>query len=160
MSLRQTFCQSIYIAAPISIVDRCITDRALMHRWLNPMLRCEPVGRWSTEIGSRSRFVVQIPLLQPTLRNVITERKPGLVVWSFDGFFRGCDRWECQPEGAGTRLLNWFEFEIPNPIIRFGFHTFAADLTRSDLQAQLHRLKQIAEKFHTATATPAPCWHG
>jgi len=153
----QTFRQSIYIAAPISIVDRCITDRALMHRWLNPMLRCEPVGHWSTEVGSRSRFVVQIPLLQPTLRNVITERQLGLVVWSFAGFFRGSDRWECQLEGRGTRLLNWFEFEIPHPIIRLGFHTFAAAFTRKDVQAQLQRLKQIAEDLHTATATPTLC---
>lgn len=159
MSLRQTFRQSIYIAASIAVVDRCITDRALMHRWLNPMLRCEPVGQWSTEVGSCSRFVLQIPLLQPALINVITERRLGLVVWNFEGFFRGSDRWECQPEGVGTRLLNWFEFEIPHPLVRFGFNTFAADLTRSDMQAQLHRLKRIAE-IHTATANQTPCRQG
>ncbi|MBD2101079.1 SRPBCC family protein [Leptolyngbya sp. FACHB-261] len=142
---RQVFEQSIQIAAPATLVERCITEQALMHRWLNPALRCEPVGQWSTEVGTRSRFVVQIPILKPTLENVVLEREPGLVVWGFQGFFSGCDRWECQPEASGTCLLNRFEFEIPNPLVRFGFNTFAAALTQQDMQAQLRRLKRVAE---------------
>jgi hypothetical protein len=116
-----------------------------MHRWLNPALRCEPIGDWSTDIGSRSRFVIQIPVLAPTLNSVIIERAPGLIVWGFEGFFQGSDRWECQPLAQGTRLLNRFEFEIPNPIIRWGFHTFAERWTKEDMQAQLRRLKRVAE---------------
>lgn len=118
-----------------------------MHRWLNPALRCEPVGSWSSDVGSQSRFVVQIPLLQPTLNSTVTERRPGLVVWSFEGFFTGRDRWECRPEGNGTRLLNRFEFKIPNDLVRFGFETFAANWTRRDMQAQLLRLKQVAQQL-------------
>ncbi|HEY9659145.1 MAG TPA: SRPBCC family protein, partial [Allocoleopsis sp.] len=83
----QVFEQSIQINASATAVERCFTDLELMHRWLNPALRCEPVGEWSTEIGGRSRFVIQVPLLQPTLRSVVVERQPGLVVWEFTGFF-------------------------------------------------------------------------
>jgi hypothetical protein len=68
-----------------------------------------------------------------------------LIVWGFKGFFQGRDRWECLPEANGTRLLNRFEFEISNPLIRFGFNTFAAAWTQADMQAQLRRLKQVAE---------------
>lgn len=145
MTEGQVFQQSISIAAPIASVDRCITDRELMHRWLNPVLRCEPVGDWSSEIGSRSRFIIQIPCLKPTLESTVVERRLGLVVWAFQGFFRGQDRWECQPEAGGTRLLNRFVFTIDNPLIEFGFHTFAAGLTQRDMQAQLQRLQQVAE---------------
>ncbi|OKH29345.1 polyketide cyclase [Chroogloeocystis siderophila 5.2 s.c.1] len=137
--------QSIDINASIDVIDRCITDQTLMHRWLNPLLYCEPIGAWSTEIGSRSRFVIQIPLFKPTLHNVVIERSPGLVVWEFQGFFHGHDRWECQPRAQGTHLLNHFEFEIPNPVVRWGFNTFAFALTQKDMQAQLHRLKRLAE---------------
>ena len=119
-----------------------------MHRWLNPALRCEPIGQWSTKVGSLSRFVIQVPLLQPALRSVVAERQPGLVVWEFQGFFKGRDRWECTPEGQGTRLLNRFEFEIPNPIVRFGFNTFASQLTQADMTSQLRRLKRVAEELH------------
>lgn len=101
-------------------------------------------------MGSQSRFIVQIPLLQPTLNSTVTERRPGLVVWSFEGFFTGRDRWECRPEGNGTRLLNRFDFKIPNAFVRFGFETFAANWTRRDMQTQLHRLKQVAEKLATS----------
>jgi hypothetical protein len=147
MSSRQVFEQSIQINATATVVERCITDNKLMHRWLNPALRCEPVGDWSTDVGSRSRFALQIPLLKPTLNSVVIERTPGLIVWEFEGFFQGSDRWECQPLKEGTRLINRFEFEIPNPIISWGFHNFAEPWTKKDMQAQLGRLKRVAEEL-------------
>jgi len=142
------FEQSIQINASATMVERCITDQILMHRWLNPALRCEPIGEWSTDVGSRSRFVIQIPLLQPTLNSVVVAREPGLVIWEFKGFFQGRDRWECQPNDQGTRLLNRFEFDVPNPLISWGFNTFAASWTQKDMKAQLRRLKRVAEEIN------------
>lgn len=141
----QVFKQSILIQASIERVDRTITDRSLMHRWLNPALKCEPIGEWSSEQGTQSRFMLQIPVLKPTLLSTVIERRLGLVVWEFSGFFVGRDRWECFPEGQGTRLVNCFEFQIPNPLVAFGFQTFAAPWTKRDMQAQLQRLKNVAE---------------
>jgi hypothetical protein len=145
---KTVFEQSIQINASATIVERCITDRELMHRWLNPVLRCEPVGEWSTKIGSRSRFIIKIPVLEPTLKSVVIEREPGLVVWEFEGFFKGRDRWECQPNLEGTKLVNRFEFEISNPIIAWGFNQFAVNWTKSDMKAQLKRLKRVAEEVY------------
>lgn len=144
----QVFEQSIQIKASATAVERCITDRTLMHRWLNPVLRCDPVAEWSTELGSRSRFIIQIPLVQPTLKSTVVEREPGLIVWEFEGFFKGRDRWECQPNDKGTKLLNRFEFEIPNPLVRYGFNAFAFKWTKQDMQAQLRRLKRVAEEVY------------
>lgn len=118
-----------------------------MHQWLNPALICEPVGDWRTTVGSEFDFRLKIPLLAPTLHSTVIEREPGLVVWGFDGFFTGRDRWECQPEENGTTLLNRFEFNIPNPLVSFGFNKFAASLTKKDMEAQLQRLKQVAERL-------------
>jgi Polyketide cyclase / dehydrase and lipid transport len=148
MASIQFFEQSIQIYASATVVERCITDLTLMHRWLNPALRCEPVGRWSTMLGGRSRFVIQVPLLRPALNCVVVGREPGLIVWGFKGFFEGRDRWECNPELEGTRLVNRFEFTIPNAIVRFGFNTFAAQLTQKDMQSQLRRLKRVAEEVY------------
>jgi uncharacterized protein YndB with AHSA1/START domain len=141
------FEQSIHIRASATDVERCFTDLELMHQWLNPALRCEPVGDWNTELGGQSRFIVQMPLWQPTLLSTVVERAPGLVVWQFNGFFEGSDRWECTPTETGTQLLNRFEFEAPNPIVRFGFKTFAAQWTQQDMTAQLKRLKGVAERL-------------
>jgi hypothetical protein len=146
----QVFEQSIQIAASATTVEQCFTDLTLMHHWLNPALRCEPVGAWSTTIGSKSRFVIQVPFLQPSLNSTVVERAPGLVVWEFKGFFTGRDRWECQPTEKGTTLLNRFEFEIPNPIVRYGFNHFALSWTKQDMQAQLRRLKRVAEEMYLA----------
>jgi hypothetical protein len=145
--MSQVFEQSIQINATATVVERCITDLALMHRWLNPVLRCEPIGKtWSSDNGSKSKFIIQIPIIKPTLNSTVVERQPGLVVWEFDGFFTGRDRWECQPVEKGTRLVNRFEFEIPNPIISWGFKTFAESWTKKDMQEQLQRLKRVAQE--------------
>ncbi|MGG6293304.1 SRPBCC family protein [Leptolyngbya sp. AN02str] len=148
MTSHQVFEQTVQIKASATAVEQCFTDLTLMHRWLNPALRCEPVGDWSTEIGGQSRFVIQVPLVQPVLHNVVVEREPGLIVWQFDGFFKGRDRWECQPTEQGTSLINRFEFQIPNPVVRYGFNAFAATWTKQDMQAQLRRLKRVAEEVY------------
>ncbi len=145
---RQVFEQSVQIDASATAIERCLTDLELMHRWLNPLLRCEPVGQWHTGIGAKSRFTIQIPWLRPTLESTVVEREPGLVVWAFEGFFRGRDRWECRPQDRGTLLVNCFEFEIPNPLVQFGFERFAADWTRQDMRSQLRRLKRVAEEIY------------
>jgi hypothetical protein len=140
------FEQSVLIRTSAAVVERCLSDQVLMHRWLNPVLRCEPMGAWSTDLGGKSRFMIQTPVWQPALMSVVVEREPGLIVWEFQGFFQGRDRWECQPESQGTRLLNRFEFKIPNPLVAFGFKTFAAQWTQADMKAQLQRLKRVAEQ--------------
>jgi hypothetical protein len=150
--MTQIFQQSIVIDASLTNVERCFTELALMHQWLNPALRCEPLGEedWRTDLGSRSRFVIQVPFLaalQPALISTVVEREPGLVVWAFTGFFQGRDRWEVQPEGRQTLLVNQFEFDIANPIVRFGFDRFAATWTKADMEAQLQRLKQVASRL-------------
>jgi Polyketide cyclase / dehydrase and lipid transport len=142
------FEQSIQIKASAIAVDKCITDLDLMQKWLNPILKCEPMGEWQTSVGSKSKFIIQLPMIQPTLKNVVIAREPGLIVWGFDGFFKGSDRWECEPNDRGTRLINRFEFNIPNRVIAWGFDRFAATWTKADMEAQLRRLKIIAEALH------------
>jgi Polyketide cyclase / dehydrase and lipid transport len=144
---------SIIIQASPSRVEHTITDLVLMQRWLNPMLICEPIGTWSTAVGSRSRFCIQVPIGSLTLENEVIDRGPGLVVWQFDGFFRGTDRWDCHPVDQGTELTNTFSFQIPNPLIRFGFHTFAATWTARDMRSQLQRLKTVAESVDSTLST-------
>ncbi|WP_013325145.1 SRPBCC family protein [Gloeothece verrucosa] len=152
MSSPQVFEQSIQINASATVVEKCITDLELMHRWLNPALRCEALGKWNTELGGRSRFIIQIPLVNPTLKSVVVQREPGLIVWAFEGFFKGRDRWECQPNAKGTLLINRFEFTIPNPLVGWGFNLLAANWTKQDMKAQLRRLKRVAEEVYLLEA--------
>jgi hypothetical protein len=142
------FERSIQIKASAVAVDKCITELELMRRWLNPLLKCEPMGVWRTSVGSKSQLTIQIPVIKPTVKNVVLVREPGLIIWGFDGFFKGIDRWECQPNNRGTRLVNQFEFNSSNRLISWGFDRFAATWTRADMEAQLRRLKRVAEELH------------
>lgn len=146
----QIFTQSVEIQASVEVVDYCITDQTMMHKWLNPLLVCQPIGEWSSDVGSRSRFVIQIPVWRPTLESRVVERNLGLIVWEFTGFFHGQDRWFCQTLSNGTKLVNSFSFSIPNPLIGFGFNLGASILTKRDMEAQLQRLKAIAESYSRA----------
>jgi hypothetical protein len=140
------YTQKILIHAPLTAVDRCITEEALMTQWLNPLLLCESLGSWSTEVGSRFRFALRIPF-QPSLECQVVARSPGLVEWAFSGFFNGTDRWECFAQNDKTLLVNRFTFEITNPFVRFGYTLVAENLTQRDMQAQLARLKILAEQL-------------
>ena len=150
MSKTNVYEQSVFIQANATTVERCFTEQKLMHQWLNPALECVPLGDWKTEVGSRFDFKLKVPLLSPKLPSTVVERKPGLIVWAFEGFFVGRDRWECVPElqnsPGGTTLINRFEFTIPNPLVSFGFHQVAASWTKKDMEAQLQRLKQVVER--------------
>ncbi len=140
------FEQKILIAAPLPSVDRCLTEPDLMRRWLNPLLRCEPVGPWSCEVGGQFRFSLNLPPY-PSLACRVTARRPGLIEWTFSGFFDGTDRWECSSCRGGTELANRFCFEVPNPLVRFGFTVFASRATEADMRSQLTRLKVVAESL-------------
>lgn len=150
MSEPNIYEQSVFIRASATTVERCFTEQKLMHQWLNPALECKPVGDWRTTVGSEFSFRLKVPVLAPTLPSKVIERQPGLIVWGFDGFFVGSDRWEAKPEIQGgidgTTLLNRFEFTIPNPLVSFGFQQFAAKWTKRDMESQLQRLKQVAER--------------
>lgn len=43
---------------------------------------------------------------------------------------------------------------MENPVVAFGFQTFAAKLTRRDMQSQLQRLKQVAEQYYAQSESP------
>jgi hypothetical protein len=141
----EIFEQQIRIAASLGAAERCLSEPGLMRRWLNPLLECRSVGEWSTAVGSRFRFYLRLPPVHPHLECEVVERALGLVQWQFTGFFEGTDRWEVTGSDGDLLLVNRFCFDIPNPLVRFGFAIFAQALTRADMQAQLHRLKAVAE---------------
>lgn len=140
------FEQTITIRAGIALVEHCVTDLTTMEQWLNPRLHCRSLEeRWSTEVGARSRFSLRLLGWQPSLISTVVERSPHAIVWKFDGFFIGQDRWQWWTRGESTKLINRFEFTIPNPLVEFGFNHLAAGWTRADMTAQLQRLKKLAE---------------
>jgi hypothetical protein len=146
-----TFEQVIDIQGTAAVVERCLTDQGLMHQWLNPALRCDAIGEWSVTEGSRSRFIIQIPVWEPSLFSEVVERTSHRIVWQFTGFFEGTDCWEWQDcttaVGQKIRLRNCFTFKIPNPWVSLGFRWLAAPWTKRDMEAQLRRIQALAESL-------------
>ena len=67
-------------------VENCITDITLMYHWLNPILCCEPLGKWSRDLGNQAKFKIKIPIIMTISLNTVVVRETDLLVWEFNGF--------------------------------------------------------------------------
>jgi hypothetical protein len=142
---KQVWEQSIQINASAVVVDRCITELNLLQRWM--ISSCEPMGEWCVTVGSYSRLVVKLSLFQFNLSRIVIVREPGLIVWGFDGFITGRDRWECRPHERGTLLVNRWELQTSN-LAGWGWRRWAGNWTADEMETQLMRLKYVAEELH------------
>jgi hypothetical protein len=140
--------KSIQINASATIVDHCLTELPLMQRWRNGLVTCEPVGEWSTNVGSRSFLRLDNSFWPLSLRNIVVLREPGLVAWEFRGWLRGLDRWECQPSAGGTCLLNSWKWQATNGWIDWWWKSFGAQAIEEDIESQLMRIKYVAEELY------------
>jgi Polyketide cyclase / dehydrase and lipid transport len=142
-------CQkSIYIKASATVVDRCLTELELIHRWRNGLVTCEALGEWLLSPGSRSRLRLENSLWPIVLRNNLVRREPGLVRWEFQGLLRGFDQWECQPAAAGTQLVNRWQWQAANGWLDWWWRNFGARAIEDDIEAQLMRIKYVAEEIY------------
>jgi Polyketide cyclase / dehydrase and lipid transport len=142
---KQVWEQSIQINASAVVTDRCITELDLQQRWRSGS--CESVDKWSVAVGSYSRLIVKMPWFQFSLNRIVVVREPGLIVWNFDGFLTGQDRWECRPRAIGTLVVNRWELQT-SKAIGWGWQRFNRKWTTDEMAAQLMRLKYVAEELH------------
>jgi hypothetical protein len=140
--------KSIQIKASATVVDRCLTELALIQRWRSGLVTCAARGEWSTSLGSPSRLRLENSLWPLTLGQIVVQREPGLIVWEFSGGLRGTDGWECQPATNGTRLVNCWEWRAANGWINWWWRSFGAQAIADDIDAQLMRIKYVAEELY------------
>jgi Polyketide cyclase / dehydrase and lipid transport len=139
---------AIQINASATLVERCLTELALIQRWRNGLVIMMPIDDWSTVEGSRSRLLLQSSLLPVTLRNRVVHREPGLIVWEFTGWLRGKDCWECLPTDQGTKLVNRWGWQVNNPWLNWWWRYVGSRALKDDIEAQLMRIKYVAEELH------------
>jgi hypothetical protein len=140
--------KSIEIKASATVVDRCLTDLALMQRWRNGLVTCTARGEWSTSLGSRSRLRLENSFWPLALGQIVVQREPGAIVWEFSGWLRGSDGWECQPSASGTKLVHRWEWRAANGWIAWWWRSFGARAIEEDIEAQLMRIKYVAEELY------------
>ncbi len=146
MHLQEEF---VVVAAPMQRVEAVMTERDLMLRWMSPAVRFEPLDGWRFATGDRWRLT--LTGLGDLLRAdyVVYERREGLVLWAFDGFWEGFDAWHWLPHPAApaqeTIIQNRIEYELRVAGLDLIWPLTVGPLMGWDAKVQMQRLKQVCE---------------
>lgn len=138
----------VVVGAPMPAVERVMTEQALMVRWMSPAVRFEPHNDWGFATGDRWKLTLTGlgDLLKADY--VVHERRPGLVLWAFNGFWEGFDAWHWMPDPANpqqTIIQNRVEYELRVPGLDLIWPLTVAPFMGWDARVQMQRLKQVCE---------------
>ncbi|PDV96420.1 SRPBCC family protein [Candidatus Chloroploca asiatica] len=139
----------VVVRAPMGRVEAVMTERDPMLRWMSGAVRFEPVdGVWTFDQGTRWQLTLSGlgRLLQASY--VVHERRPGLILWAFDGFWEGFDAWHWMPQQdpEHTLIQNRIEYQLRVPVIDVVWPATVGPLMGWDARVQMQRLKQVCEE--------------
>ncbi len=141
----------VIVNAPMDRVERVMTEPALMERWISPAVQFMPLDGWRFDAGApwRLRLTGAGPLFKAGY--VVAERRPGLVLWAFDGFWEGFDAWQWLPwqdRTDQTLIHNRIEYRLKIPGLDSIWPLTIAPFMKLDAQTQMKRLQQVCESAH------------
>lgn len=138
----------VVVNAAMDRVETVMTDETLMKRWMSPAVQFIPLDGWNFATGARWRLRLTGvgPLLEAGY--LVVERRPGLILWAFDGFWEGFDAWQWLPWQGNpdqTLIHNRIEYRLRVPGLDLIWPLTIAPLMKLDAQAQMVRLRQVCE---------------
>jgi hypothetical protein len=137
----------VVVRADLERVEAVMTERTLMERWMSPAVRFQPVDTWSFAQGARWRLQLTGlgRLIEATY--IVYERRPGLILWAFDGFWEGFDAWQWMPMTGqpGTLIQNRIEYAIRIPGLAQLWPATLGPLMGWDARVQMERLREVCE---------------
>jgi hypothetical protein len=137
----------VVVSAPMERVEAVMTERALMRRWMSSAVQFTPLEAWSFAQGARWHLTLTGLGRLLEAHYVVHERRPGLILWAFDGFWDGFDAWHWQPVGQGQTLIqNRVEYTLRLPILDVVWPATVGPLMGWDAKIQMQRLKQVCEE--------------
>ena len=136
----------VLVAAPLARVETVMTDQGLMRRWMSGAVQFTPLDGWRFDQGAPWRLTLTGlgRLLEASY--VVHERRPGLILWAFDGFWEGFDAWHWLPQGPRQSLIqNRIEYVLRHPAIDLIWPATVGPLMGWDARVQMQRLRHVCE---------------
>lgn len=128
-------------------VGQVMTDQALMERWMSPAVVFAPLDGWRFDRGARWRL--RLPGAGGIIEAdyIVFDRREGLILWAFDGFWEGFDAWHWRPHGDGETLIqNRIEYRLKSPGLALIWPATVGPLMGWDADMQMRRLKHVCEE--------------
>ncbi len=138
----------VVVNAAMDRVETVMTDETLMKRWMSPAVQFIPLDGWNFATGARWRLQLTGVGTLLEAGYLVVERRPGLILWAFDGFWEGFDAWQWLPWQGNpdqTLIHNRIEYRLRVPGLDLIWPLTIAPLMKLDAQAQMVRLRQVCE---------------
>jgi hypothetical protein len=138
----------VVVRAGMDRVEAVMTERALMQRWMSPAVQFRPLGEWGFAAGSRWRLQLTGLGRLVEADYIVYERRPGLILWAFDGFWEGFDAWQWlpAPDRQETLIQNRIEYRILIPGLAQLWPATLGPLMGWDARVQMERLREVCDE--------------
>lgn len=137
----------VVVAAPMERVETVMTAQGHMRRWMSGAVQFTPLDGWRFDAGARWKLTLSGLGRLLEAYYIVHERRPGLVLWAFDGFWEGFDAWHWLPADQGRTLIqNRVEYALRLPALDLVWPATVGPLMGWDARAQMQRLKQVCEE--------------
>lgn len=136
------------------VVERHLTDPALLAQWRSPLVQLEPIE--GDLFAPNSRHMMRlISLTMAGAEYTVTERDDQHILMTMSGMWEGTEIWRWFADGPRVVVQNRVEYEVTNEAVRvlaLGIGRFVANL---DMRVQLFRLRELIEGPPTRRAMDA-----
>lgn len=136
----------VVVDAPMTTVDAIMTERELMDRWVSPAVKFTPLDGWSFEQDARWKLTLTGLGDLLVAHYIVHERKPGLILWAYNGFWEGFDAWHWFPNPDNTQqtiIQNRLEYELRTPVLGAIWPLTVEPFMKWDAREQMKRLKRV-----------------
>lgn len=134
----------VSIRTTLDVVERHLTQPALMVRWRSPLIQLDPIEGELMTLGSTHDLRI-LPLGMVSSNYKVIERDDQHILMNIKGVWEGQELWRWFIDGPRVVVQNRVEYEVNNQGLRFlvlGLGRFIADL---DMRVQLFRLRELIE---------------
>lgn len=135
----------ISINAEPAVVERYLTDPALLNQWRSPLVVLEPVEGTLFTPGSVHRMRLKSLFLTGALYKVV-ERDSQHILMQIEGPWEGTERWRWFSDGKRTVVQNRVEYDMTDAILRPFVAGLGTYFSRLDMRLQMQRLQQMVER--------------
>ena len=134
----------VSITTTPEVVERHLTDPALMAQWRSPLVQLDPIEGDLMTLGSVHKMRLK-SLALAGADYTVSERDDSHILMTISGMWVGTELWRWFADGPRVVVQNRVEYEVPNEGLRVfavGIGRFVADL---DMRIQLFRLRELIE---------------
>lgn len=134
----------VSIATTLDVVERHLTEPALMAQWRSPLVQLQPLEGDLMKLGSIHKMrLVSLALAGADYTVVARDREQ--IKMTISGMWEGTEIWRWFQDGERVVVQNRVEYEVSNEGLRvftIGIGRFVANF---DMRIQLFRLRELIE---------------